>query len=250
VILDVLGLVEEIVGFDDLEEFRLALLRALRTNPGADVVSLNDIGPGAGEMVLLGDPPPESFDFDLAGAFERHGHENPLLRRYQETRDGRAYRFSDVISPEELHKLAVYKAVYAPIGIEYQIAFTLQAAPNRVLAVALNRCDHDFSDLERDSLNRARPILIELYRSTVERERRQALIDDDALVPALREHGITDREATVASYMAHGMSNAAIGQALGISARTVQTHLRSAFPKLAAQTRSEAAALSWALVRE
>jgi hypothetical protein len=57
--------------------------------------------------------------------------------------DGRAYRFSDVISAADYHDLDPCKEVYGPMGVEHQMAFTLPATPGRVLAVALSRREAD-----------------------------------------------------------------------------------------------------------
>jgi hypothetical protein len=46
-------------------------------------------------------------------ALVRHRHENPIAQHYARTRDGRAYRFSDLITRRELRALALYQQVYA-----------------------------------------------------------------------------------------------------------------------------------------
>jgi DNA-binding NarL/FixJ family response regulator len=246
---EVFDLIEEVVGMHGLQEFLTGLLAALRLVPGADIVSLNDMGPGPEDMALLAAPPLSTFPAETVEAFKRYGHQNPLLQRARETGDGRAYRFSDAISAEELHELELYRTCYLPLGVEHQIAFMLPAPRNRVLGVALSRGDRDFSDAERDLLNRARPVLIDLYRAVLELEHSEALTADDGLVADLIAAGLSDREATVVSYLAHGLSNADIGKELGISDRTVQAHLRTAFSKLGVANRSEAAAKSWRLAR-
>ncbi len=246
---EVLDLIEEVVGLHGLDEFRRGLLAAVRLVPGADIVSLNDMGPGPQDVVVLSDPPLSSFPAAVVDGFMKHGHQNPLLQRILATGDGRPYRFSDVISTAELHELDLYRACYGPLGVEYQLAFTLPAPRSRVLGVAVNRCDHDFTDAERDLLGRARPILIDLYRAALELDYSAALTADDGLVPALRNAGLSEREAAVVSHVAHGMSNADAGRALGISDRTVQAHLRLAYSKLGVVNRSEAAAKSWEIAR-
>jgi DNA-binding CsgD family transcriptional regulator len=56
------------------------------------------------------------------------------------------------------------------------------------------------------------------------------------------EVGLTRRENDVAGLVADGLSNAAIAEQLGISVRTVETHLQRAFTKLGVHARSELAA--------
>lgn len=54
----------------------------------------------------------------------------------------------------------------------------------------------------------------------------------------------SEREMDVLRLVAQGLSNRAIGQELGISARTVQGHLANLFGKLGVTTRTEAALLA------
>jgi DNA-binding NarL/FixJ family response regulator len=52
---------------------------------------------------------------------------------------------------------------------------------------------------------------------------------------------LTPREAQVASYLADGTSNAAIGKLLGISENTVKFHMKNILLKLKAKNRTQAA---------
>jgi non-specific serine/threonine protein kinase len=56
--------------------------------------------------------------------------------------------------------------------------------------------------------------------------------------------GLTEREREVASLIATGRSNVAIGQALVISERTVETHVTNILTKLSFESRAQIAA--WA----
>jgi DNA-binding NarL/FixJ family response regulator len=59
----------------------------------------------------------------------------------------------------------------------------------------------------------------------------------DSSVPAL-----TNRERQVLRHLSHGMTNEKVATELGISAETVQSHVRNAMGKLDADTRTEAVA--------
>ena len=98
-------------------------------------------------------------------------HQNPIIRHAAETQDGRAYRISDFLSDSELRELDLYREVYGPLGnTNYQIAFTLPHTPGRILGIALSRGDEDYTDADRDLLNRARPALIQTFRNAIEHE--------------------------------------------------------------------------------
>jgi hypothetical protein len=103
------------------------------------------------------------------------------------TGDGSARRLSDFLSRAELHALDLYREVFAPLGIEYQIGFSLPSRRPLQIGVGLGRYDHDFDDHERDLLNTLRPHLIHAYR------RAQILSDHtaalDSIASALEVHG-------------------------------------------------------------
>jgi hypothetical protein len=54
-------------------------------------------------------------------------HQNPRIpwSRIARTGDGRAWRFSDVISAESFHAPEIYTKLYGRLEAEYQVAFTL-----------------------------------------------------------------------------------------------------------------------------
>jgi DNA-binding CsgD family transcriptional regulator len=251
-----LELIGEVTGMLDLDELAVGLLVALQRLLPSDFVSINDVGPDPEQVISLIEPPqPE----ELYRAYGEFAFQNPLMARYMRTLDGRAYRFSDVISEADYHGLDLYKRVYGPMGVEHQIAFTLPATPGRVLAVALSRRERNYSDVERDFVDRARPHLIQIWRNAIEYT---ALRDEVAARPAsgrlnegipvaaLRARGLTKREADVLALVARGRSNRDAGAILGISDRTVQKHLEHCYGKLEVADRSAAAELVWQLAAE
>jgi len=242
-----LELVGDVCGLLDIEELRRGLLSALHSALPSSYVSLNDIGPGPEEIVALMSPEESRESLQ---AWVRHAHENPLLRYYLRTQDGRPMRFSDVCSREELHGLALYREVYEPMGVEHQMAFTLPAGPRRVLAIALSRGESDYSDAERDFAERARPFLIQAYLNAIAYEAARAGLSGAAPAPAIEcllAAGLTPREAQSLRLVALGRSNQHVAEALGISHRTVGKHLERSFRKLGVSDRSSAAARVWEL---
>jgi DNA-binding CsgD family transcriptional regulator len=243
-----LSLVEDVIGLTDLNEFRFGLLDALRRAVPSDVVSLNDLGPGPTDATVIAIPPPAP---ELLETFARLQHQNPLAAYHARTRDGRAIRFSDVVSRRELHQLPIYREVYARIGIEYQIAFTLPAGPSRMLGVALSRDDHNFTNAERDLLNRARPVVIQVFRNAIEHDELSATIvglrEGRAVTAALLRAGLTEREAQIVNALAHGQSVRDIAAGLEIGYPTVRKHLERCFTKLGVSSQSSAAATAWTL---
>jgi DNA-binding CsgD family transcriptional regulator len=240
-----LELIGDVFGMLDLGELRHGLLAGLHRVLPSDYVSLNDVGPSPDQIVTIMQPDAP----ELVSRWAQFAHENPLLRRYLRTLDGRAYRFSDVISHEELRALPLYREVYAPLGVEYQIAFNLPASPDRVLAVALSRRSADYSDAERDFANRARPFLVQAYLNAIAFEAARSPATELAtrLLDRLLAIGLTRREAQVMRLVALGRSNNHVGAELGISARTVGKHLEHGFRKMGVADRSTAAGRVWRL---
>jgi DNA-binding CsgD family transcriptional regulator len=242
-----LELIGDTFGLLHIEELRWGLLEALHRVLPSDYVSLNDVGPTPDAVVSIISPEQLEDSHDL---WARYAQENPILRHYQRTGDGGALRFSDVPGGERLHELPLYRELYAPMGVEHQLAFTLPGGPGRVLAIALSRGGSDYSDTERDFVNRARPFLIQAYLNAIAFESARTPDGDDRterIVAGLRTAGLTRREAEVVRMVALGGSNQHIASALGISYRTVGKHLEHGFRKLGVGDRSTAAARAWEL---
>src|SRR5688572_30593803 len=190
-----LDLVGEAYAEVELERFAPRVLEAIRRVVPSDWASLNDLGPEpSAETIMIPPGPPEIY-----AVYAQYAHEHPLVTELQVTGDGSPKRISDVVDQETFHATAIYREVYVPLGVEYQVAFTLPARRGHVLAIALSRGDRDYSDEECDLLRRARPHLIQAYRNALEHT---ALLRRLGLAPALPPadlpaYGLTDREAEV-----------------------------------------------------
>ncbi len=239
-----LDLVGEAYSALDLESFAPRVLDAARTAVPADWASLNALGP-AEDAVSVAVPPVPLHLYDL---YAKHAHEHPLVEHMHDTGDGGPRRISDVADRRTFHATSLYKHVYAELGVEHQVAFTLPAPAGHLLAIVLSRRgDNDFTDEEVELLRRARPHLIQAYRNALEHT---ALLRKLGLAPAmppadLPAYGLTDREAEVIRRVASGRSNRDIAEELGLSARTVQKHLERAYRKLGVSSRSEASRIAW-----
>jgi DNA-binding CsgD family transcriptional regulator len=238
----VLELIGEVMGVLDLDEHCHGLLAALRQAVPADWCSLNELPADLPHTVSLTDPPlpPEFHE-----AFARYALQNPLVERYLRTRDGRALRISDLITRRELHRLELYREVYRPLGVEYQIAFQLPSTSNRILGVALSRTRRDFTAAERDLLNLARPYLIQAYRNALSHTRFAQGAGRQIATADLQSLGLTRRQAEILRLVAMGYSDHDAADALGIAVRTAQKHLELCYRTLKVSSRSEAAQVAW-----
>src|SRR4051794_5530450 len=98
-----LDLVGEVLGLLDMDELQAGLLDALLRAIPSKWASLNEVGP-AGVNALV----TPHLDEEWYGKFEELVHENPLYAYWLRTRDGRAYRFCDVTTREELEATRLY----------------------------------------------------------------------------------------------------------------------------------------------
>jgi DNA-binding CsgD family transcriptional regulator len=238
-----LTLVGEVIGLLDVHELCAGLLRALRTAVPAEWCALNELPADLPHTVSISEPQAPA---EMHVAFARYGPENPLVEYYMQTRDGRAMRFSDLVTRRELHRLDLYRKVYAPLGVEYQIAFTLPSSSKRLLGIALSRGKRNFTARERDLLNLARPYLIQAYRNALAYTELTCGAGRRIVVEDLRALGLTQRQSEVLRLVAMGHSDQAAASALGIGLRTAQKHLEHCYRTLEVSDRSQAARAAWA----
>jgi DNA-binding CsgD family transcriptional regulator len=241
----VLDLVGEVGGLLDLEEFRVVLLEALAKALPSDYISLNQVGPSERENWSIVKPPMPAVLHEI---FYRLALQNPLAARFMRTRDGRPLRLSDICSPDEFHATQIYEEFYGPLSVEHQIAFALPSDADHVLAIALSRCDHDYTDAERDLLAIARPHLIQAYRTALYISTPATSAPPAAAAPpqeALEALGLTRGQARVLQLIAMGRSTADVARDLQIAPRTVHKHLQRTYEKLGVKDRSAAAQVAW-----
>jgi DNA-binding NarL/FixJ family response regulator len=237
-----LELLGDVIGLLDLDELSRGLVIALRQAVPSDWCALHELPPDLPRTISLVEPP---IPFELHELFARYADQNPLVRYYMRTQDGRAMRFSDVITLEELHALELHQQIYALLGVDYQIAFTLPASSGRLLGIALSRTDRDFDDTERDLLNLARPYLIQAYRNAVEHTLAVRAVGGEPATSDLCALGLTLRQAEVLRLIAMGHSDQDAAAALGIGLRTAQKHLERCYRALGVENRSQAARIAW-----
>lgn len=239
-----LALVGELIGLLDLSELSQALLRAMRKEFAADWCALHEVPAELPNTIALADP---LVPAEIHELFARYADQNPIASYFLQTRDGRAIRFSDLMTRRELHRLEIYDYVYRPLGVEYQIAMTLPSGAERILGLALSRGERDFSDRERALLNLSRPYLIQIYRN--------ALANTETPVPTasiqprhLEALGLTRRQAQVLKLLATGSTATEAALALGISPRTAHKHLEHCYRTLGVDNRAQACRAAWLTV--
>jgi DNA-binding CsgD family transcriptional regulator len=242
----VLSLLGEVIGLLELDELSHGLVRGLREAVPSEFCAIHELPADLPRTVSLTDPPTTPA---AHRAFARYASQNPIADYFSRTHDGRATRFSDLITRRELHQLDLYREVYKPLAVEYQIAFTLSSGAERILGVALSRCKRDFTTTERDLLNLARPYLIQAYRNALAHTDLMRASGTNVNIAALRLLGLTERQAEVLRLIAMGYSSERAASALGIRIRTMEKHLEHCYRALKVNSRSEASRVAWDATR-
>ena len=167
-----LALVAEAAEAASLQDFRACILARLPGLVPSDITSYNEIEPD-GAFVLAMEPM-DAWTPERERDFLRLAHEHPLIAHFRATGDTRPTKISDVLSRRAFRRTELYRAVYGPMGVEYQMAVTLPAAAGAVVGIALNRDRPDFDERDRALLDVLRPHLGQLRDAAAARERDRA----------------------------------------------------------------------------
>jgi DNA-binding CsgD family transcriptional regulator len=232
-----LGVVRRLELLGDVEGFGARALAELDTLVPFDHGVFNQIDPAARQVrfdVHPTDEPVPTWSFDT---YDNYLPQNPIFQDLQRTRSGTTQRLSDLVSHADLHALPLYVDILEPLGVEYQVAFSIAFRHPLILAFSLSRRRRDFTDAEVATLDLLRPHLSRTYR----RLRKQA----EHAMPALeRTFGLTGREGEILGQLVTGATILSIAGDLNIAESTVRKHLEHIYRKLEVANRAEATALA------
>ena len=179
------------------------------------------------------------LDFpDAEQLFEQHLPEHPLLRHFQATGDRAARRISDVASDRQFRSLGLYRDFYRPARVDHQLIVSVPAPHDGTIDVAVNRHRRDFSGQQRELVDLLRPHLRQAAAIA-------ALLSQPVPEPPRGADGrplLTARQTRILQLVAVGDSDRAVARALGLSVRTVHTHLQHIYRILGVTSRTEALA--------
>lgn len=173
-------------------------------------------------------------------------HQHPVINAFMKTGDGSARAISDMISHRHFHALDLYTRFYSRHRTEDQLSITARVDGDWVIGLIVNRETWGFTPCEHALLQSLRPALIATY--TKLRCIKELSIGCNGINPrqasriclerALREHGLTPREAEVLARMCEGRCNRALAADLRISEGTVRKHIDRIFLKLGVHNRT------------
>jgi DNA-binding CsgD family transcriptional regulator len=140
------------------------------------IAAVNEVDPVASRFVYWYEPSSFPLPKDAARLLDELGGDNPLVRHTLATGDGSAWRISDLCSTEEFHATPLYRELYQPMGMEYQMSVTLPAPTPLLFALVLGNGERDFSDRDRLVMNALRPHLAYAWRNIRDQDRLRALV--------------------------------------------------------------------------
>jgi DNA-binding CsgD family transcriptional regulator len=228
-VLSTLGVVAEAATTDELFDAVLASALALVT---ADSAVVTEIGTARPRVRTW---PKDFLPFEQQVLFEQLNQRNPWpLAAHTRLGDGGPQRMPDLFSRRHYRGLEIYAELFADLGFDHQVAFSIPIDSDRCMCLAINRQGGDFSDSELDRLDALR-------RPVAACASRIALLERlDSSGTGAPVHP-SPRERDVLALVATGLSNVEIGLRLGISARTVNKHLQHIFTKTGLSNRTQAA---------
>jgi DNA-binding CsgD family transcriptional regulator len=167
---------------------------------------------------------------DLA-LWERYLPSHPLLCWFRATGDPRPWTVGRV--PERLvppEGFTALRELCGPVGADEQLSIPYRLSGNAYRAFVLAQTGEDYSGEDVELARRIQPLLAALGKQC-------ALLQGNADPnPA----GLTGREQAVLHLLREGCTARAIGHRLGISARTVHSHLANVYRKLGVNDRLQA----------
>lgn len=109
--------------------------------------------------------PERSFDvIDHSEVIALHLRDHPLVAHFAARRDAHAWSLHDLVSESGFRRTPLYRRLYRPHGIEYQLAMLIPSADRDQRVLALNRRLEPFSEDEKRTLELTWPHFAQAVR--------------------------------------------------------------------------------------
>ena len=160
----------------------------------------------------------------------------PIHRWHGDGHHDEIVTLSGITQPAEYRNGDHYKAVFDGSGVADILSIPVGSG-EMLARVLVCRDGEGFSEEEIDAARILQPVVTGCLRQTQVMEQ---LRSDPLSEEAMREGGLTPREAQIFSLLAAGATSQAVSQELDISARTVEKHVQNIYARIGARNRSEA----------
>ena len=160
----------------------------------------------------------------------------PIHRWHGDGHHDEIVTLSGITQPAEYRNGDHYKAVFDGSGVADILSIPVGSGET-LARVLVCRDGEGFSEEEIDAARILQPVVTGCLRQTQVMEQMRS---DPLSEEAMREGGLTPREAQIFSLLAAGATSQAVSQELDISARTVEKHVQNIYARIGARNRSEA----------
>jgi DNA-binding CsgD family transcriptional regulator len=160
--------IRELYQLRSRDEFTKHLLGALPSVTEGEFTSYNEINPVQEESVFHTDVPfflrhPKHYGEVLA----RHAKAHPILNRMEQSQNGEAVTFSDVLPISKFRDSALYSDFYKPLRIPYIIGIALDIDKRHSITIARHSDGGEFNERTRSTLNAIRPHVVQGFRNAM-----------------------------------------------------------------------------------
>lgn len=132
----------------------------------ADITALDGFGDDTRYNGRLWYDPADSVSNEELEIFASHTHEHPFFAAMLVDKKSDVLKITDYLSNPQFHRTGIYNEFYKRVGVERQVAFAMNIAPQLLVTCALSRTRKDFSERDRTLLTHLSPHLIAAFRNT------------------------------------------------------------------------------------
>lgn len=178
----------------------------------------------------------DRLDIDLLNRVGANMRMCPIDEWHRAGNRGEIAVLSRITDPDDYRRTDHYARVFGDSGVADVMCIPFGSGDDTV-RVLVCRDEAGFSDGDIETAQLLQPVLVGcLHQSRVMEQLRLEPLSEQAM----REHGLTPREAQIFSRLAAGATSQAVGEELGISVRTVEKHVQNIYARIGARNRSEA----------
>jgi DNA-binding CsgD family transcriptional regulator len=151
----------------DLAAFPAAVLRGIRRMIPLVSATYNEIESGSGAARVVYEPAEAcQIGERYKPLFWKWREQHPLMARYERGEFDGIRCLSDELSPDELHRLDLYREVLAPLATEDTMSFVVEAVEGSMIFFALNSATR-FTSRDRALVATLQPHIAQGYRNAM-----------------------------------------------------------------------------------
>jgi DNA-binding CsgD family transcriptional regulator len=169
----------------DISSLPARILSAVTNLIACDSALYIRIDPATTSFSLTSWPANAFAAVDHREVSELHLRDHPIVAHFSAQRDARAWMLHDFIARATFQSTMLYRTVYRPLGIEFQLAMLLPYPDRAPRALVLNRRDRQFSEQDRQLLALLWPHMNQAFRNVRATSRQRGLPPLDGLPPGL-----------------------------------------------------------------